>query len=372
MTGSEPTVVFWNNIPSPYLVGRLNTLVGRVSFQFEAWFTDRSEPDRSWEVVEHEWAFPYQYLGGGLEDGTLIKLRDLWKRLGQVDVLVCLHSNALFALGSLMAKLRGVKVVYRILPTFDTWVKRTWYKEWAKHFLFRVADGAIVPGPAGKARAQAFGMKPDRVYQVTQSIDIEHFSSAQSLSSYEREQKRHELGLEGTVFVYVGRLWRGKGVHLLIEAYRQIVEASPLVSLLLIGDGVDESDLRRMSREVPRVVFAGFLQYSQLPQFLALSDVFVFPTLGDPHGLVVEEAMAAGLPVITSEAAGDIHTRVLDGENGFVVPPRDVDAMAQRMMQLAKDPNLRKAMAVRGWELVRTRDHGSWARDFDSMIGHVA
>ncbi len=75
------------------------------------------------------------------------------------------------------------------------------------------------------------------------------------------------------------------------------------------------------ARGIRNVSFVGFIQKRELPRYYALADVFVFPTLGDPYGLVVDEAMACGLPVISTSAAGEIHDRVEDGVNGYIVPP---------------------------------------------------
>ena len=74
-------------------------------------------------------------------------------------------------------------------------------------------------------------------------------------------------------------------------------------------------------RGIRNVIFAGFFQKAELPRLYAAADVFVFPTLGDPYGLVVDEAMACSLPIISTSAAGEIRDRVESGVNGFVVPP---------------------------------------------------
>jgi glycosyltransferase involved in cell wall biosynthesis len=119
---------------------------------------------------------------------------------------------------------------------------------------------------------------------------------------------------------------------------------------------------------LPAVVFAGFVQAREIASYYALADVMVFPTLGDPHGLVVEEAMIAGLPVISSSAAGDIARRLPDGEAGYVVPPADPDALSQRMRALADDCSRRLRMGKRAAELASSRGHTRYAEDFEAFI----
>ena len=211
--------------------------------------------------------------------------------------------------------------------------------------------------------AQQYGVPYSRVCAVTQSIDARHYRRALEVSDAWRSKRRAELGLRGCVFLYVGRLWSGKGLDYLFEAYRSLLRQCPNTSLLLVGDGVDENQYRTLARDLPGVSFAGFVQTTNLPEYYALADVFVFPTLGDPHGLVVEEAMAAGLPVICTEAAGDIRHRLPEGEAGYVIPPMDATCLADR--------KLRKGLASKALQLVADQSHERWAVDFEAFIERI-
>jgi len=206
---------------------------------------------------------------------------------------------------------------------------------------------------------------------VTQSIDVEHYSRALTMTNLERERRRAQLKLHGTVYLYVGRLWKLKGLDYLLNAYAEVRQSIPDSSLLIIGDGVDGEYFRSRTQHVPGVTLAGFVQPADLPEFYALADIFVFPTLGDPHGLVVEEAMAAGLAVISSAAAGDIERRLPEGKAGFIVPPADTSVMAQRMVQLGREPGRRHEMAQVGNRLVRFRSHEQYAEDFEEFVGTI-
>src|ERR687886_423344 len=288
----KPRVVYWQNIPSPYAIGRFNALVDRGNLDFEAWFNAERELNRSW-------------------------------------------------------------------------------KELAKHVLFRAVDGAKVPGPDGAHLARTYGLPRTRVVAVTQSIDVDHYGRARDVDPSLRRQKRAQLGLQGCVFVYVGRLWAGKGLDYLFAAYRSVREQAAAISLLLVGDGVDEDRYRALARDLPGIRFCGFVQPRDLPEYYALGDVVVFPTLGDPHGLVIPEALAAGLPVICTEAAGDIHSRLPDGRAGYVVPSADAVTLADRMLRLAADPALRMRLAAEAPGLVMAQVHDRWASDFEAFVGHL-
>jgi 1,2-diacylglycerol 3-alpha-glucosyltransferase len=182
-----------------------------------------------------------------------------------------------------------------------------------------------------------------------------------------RDTLRTDLGVSGVVFLYVGRLWQGKGTDTLMAAYERVERELPrATTLLVVGDGPEERSIARTSegRQL-RIKLAGFHQKGELPRFYAASDVFVFPTLGDPYGLVVDEAMAAQLPIISSTAAGEIRERVVDGVNGFLVPPADASALADAMVRLAQDSGLRDEMGTRSYEMISPFTPESWAEAFE-------
>jgi len=370
----RPRVVYWNNIPAPYVVGRFNAVARRGNLDFEAWFSSRTEPDRSWTVDESSWEFRSRYLpritigswAAVLPTGLLARARP--------DLLVSLYSNPSFLAGWELARLANVRTAFRVLPTFDEWVPRHPIKERLKRFAFSRVDAVKVPGPAGASMAARYGVPPGRIHVVTQSIDIELYRCGRDRWWPEREAIRADLGATGCTFLYVGRLWEGKGVSHLLTAFEAVLEAGVDATLLLAGDGVDEQLYRSIAAGPQfrgRVVFAGFIQQSSLSRIHTAADALVFPTLGDPHGLVVEEAMASRLPVVVTTAAGDIEARLPDGEAGFIVPPADPQALADRMNRLAHHPELRRRMGDRGADLVSGRTHERYAEDFERFVERV-
>ncbi len=367
---SRPRVIYWLRQPTPYYVTRLNAVAHRGNLDLEAWFSVERESDRSWSVDSGAWEFPARYIPrrrslGGLHVPT-VELRR-----ARPDLFILEYDRANLALGALAGRATARRLAFLVLPNYDAWSQRTWWREAAKHFLFRAVDGAEVSGPEASAMARRYGLPDDRSWRVDRSISVTRYSRARYLSPDARQQGRDRLGLRGCVFLYVGRLWRGKGLDHLLDAYRRLRASNPEVSLLLVGDGVDEAHYRAQAATIPGVVFAGFVEPELLPNFYALADVFVFPTLGDPHGLVVEEAMLAAMPVISSSAAGEIRSRVPEGEAGFIVPPGDAEALEHRMATLAANPALRAAMGKLGANLASGRSDGRFAVQFEAFVAAV-
>jgi glycosyltransferase involved in cell wall biosynthesis len=363
-----PSVVYWNNIPAPYMIERFNAVAERGNLDLEVWFSTDTERDRSWQVAEASWRFPYRYLPAILGRSATIPLPALRAR---PDVLVSLYASPSFMLGSTVAHLRGIRTVYWVEVTFDAWITRRRWKERLKAELLPRADAIMTAGRDGAAFAMRYGVSPERIFTVPHVIDFDHYATGTARAWASRETVRARLGLHGVTFAYVGRLWSGKGLDQLLDAFAALArESGDNVSLLLVGDGIDEARLRKRCADegLKDVVFAGFHEGDALPPLYAAADVFVFPTLGDPFGMVVLEAMACGLPVISTSAAGEIADRIEEGVNGFVVPPADVEALRARMELLAGDESLRNRMGQAATAKVAGQSPHLWAEAFEEGV----
>jgi len=366
-------VVYWNNIPAPYMVDRFNALVRRGNIDLEAWFGARTEPGREWTVDETTWEFRYRYLprlGLGSRGFSLPTLPATTRK---PDLLVSLYASPSFLTGLLLTFLRRWRTALWVEVTFDSWVRRRWWKEALKRALFNRVDGVITAGPDGSAFAMRYGVSPERIHIARHVVDVGHFRSGAAAARLSRDKFRAELDLVGVVFLYVGRLWRGKGIKTLLQAYASVErDLRGNSSLLIVGDGSEMSVLQSASEKGGlRVKLAGFQQRTELPPIYAASDVFVFPTLGDPYGLVVDEAMATGLPVISTTAAGEIRERIRDGVNGYLVPPGDSESLAKAMRHLASDPQLRVRMGDRSAEMIAAHTPDRWAHAFEAAVAQI-
>jgi glycosyltransferase involved in cell wall biosynthesis len=367
-------VVYWNNIPAPYMVERFDALARRGNLDFEAWFSARTESDRSWKVDEAQWQFPYRYLPSVELGRSALALPAPLLRGRAPDVLVSLYAGADFLAGSTLARRRGARVAFWVEVTYDAWVRRRRWKEAVKARILPAADGILTAGDDGHSFARRYGVSDDRIHHVPHVVDFERLARGARLAEDERDRLRDELGVRGVTFVYVGRLWGGKGLTYLLEAFgalqaRDVGE----VSLLIVGDGSDEDELRGRARAqgLRNAVFCGFQGEDVLPRLYAASDVFVFPTLGDPFGMVVLEAMACGLPVVATTAAGEISDRVVDGVNGFLVAPGSSDQLLERMTVLARDEDLREAMGAASVDKVARQSPDAWADAFERALDEI-
>jgi glycosyltransferase involved in cell wall biosynthesis len=159
----------------------------------------------------------------------------------------------------------------------------------------------------------------------------------------------------GVRFLFSGQLIPRKGVDVLLRAFERICRSDPAATLTLLGDGPHQARYRQMIspewRE--RVRFAGFRQPDELPDAFAEADVFVLPSRYDGWGVVVNEALAAAMPVVTTSSVGAAADLIEPGRNGMVVPPGDVDALADALMQFVVKPRLVDQFGNRSREMSR-------------------
>lgn len=148
--------------------------------------------------------------------------------------------------------------------------------------------------------------------------------------------------------LFSGQLIERKGVDVLLDAFTPAARAHGRLRLLLLGGGPAR---QRLEASVPadlreRVLFIGHREPDQLPDVFARADVFCLPSRHDGWGVVVNEALGAGLPVLVSDAVGAGRDLVRDGENGFVTPAGDAGALAIALERIAADDALRARMAT--------------------------
>ena len=139
-----------------------------------------------------------------------------------------------------------------------------------------------------------------------------------------------------------------------LEAFRRARQRVNC-SLLIVGSGELEGAIREeiARRDIPDVALAGFLSQSELPRAFACADAFVlFSRYNETWGLVVNEAMNFGLPVLVSDKVGSGTDLVEDGRNGYVIAAEDIESLSARMVQIAEDSKLRERFGRRSLEII--------------------
>jgi len=221
--------------------------------------------------------------------------------------------------------------------------------------LYRKADALVVYGPHVAAHVAAESGRTAGVSVVRQAVDNERFRTA---SDDDRVRARARMPPTPFVALFVGRLEQEKGLESLLAA---VSTAPPDVGLALVGSGSRERRLRELADRHglgSRVAFLGYVEQADLPAYLHAGDALVLPSVStrsfrETWGLVVNEAMNAGLPVVTTTAVGAVPGGLVeDGLTGLVVAERDTAGLAEALIALAADDALRTRLGDAGRERV--------------------
>jgi glycosyltransferase involved in cell wall biosynthesis len=211
------------------------------------------------------------------------------------------------------------------------WLKARMYRSW-----LRLVSGVMPMGELGDQFFIRYGANPQRLYRVPYTPDYESFAER---DESRLQQFRQKFGLSPgrKYFLYSGRLAAVKRVDLLIEAFGAIAAERPDWDLLVAGDGPLGDELRgRVPEPIRRrVIWTRFLEQDELKPAYHASDVLVLPSNFEPWAVVVQEAMAAGLVVVASDAVGSAHELIADGLSGGIFPTGDLGALQQALLEVS-------------------------------------
>jgi glycosyltransferase involved in cell wall biosynthesis len=270
--------------------------------------------------------------------------------------IVHTHSSKSGILGRLAAKMTGVPHIIHtphghvFYGHFGAFASRIFM--WVEK-IFSVFTDRIVALTDGEKNdyINLSVCPPEKLLKIHSGVDVKKFMQANG----NRVEKRRSLGLDQNeaVIGFVGWLLPIKGPDYLLKAMDDVWHEHQEASLVLVGKGDMDVDLRAEARKKNangKVKFLGWRE--DIDEIMPLFDMLVLPSLNEGMGRVLVEAMAAGKPVVASRVGG-IPDLVRDGETGYLVPPADEEALANGIKKLLDDPANAKQMGLRGQEHCR-------------------
>ncbi len=247
-------------------------------------------------------------------------------------------------------KLLRPKVGFLIWATLSEHSERGWgrMRHALRRFILHQADGVLVNGESGARYIAGFGLPQERIHRINQPVEVALFAN----------EPRQRPDSANTRLLFAGMLTARKGLLPFVECVAGWARANPRRRLELwwLGDGELRDALA--AADLPDNVsqrFVGHVPYAELPQHYAQADMLMFPTLLDEWGLVVNEAMAAGLPVLGSIYSQAVEELVQDGVNGWLLDPLQPASM-RAALDRAMDTPSEALTAMRGAARARIAD----------------
>lgn len=291
----------------------------------------------------------------------------------------------------LAARSLGIRTVLMIDSHQGT-MRTRWLGTWIKRRLVRLFDAALVGGTPQMSYVKSLGLPRESIFIGYDAVDNEYFARRAAEIRTQASDHRQRYDLPERYFLSLGRFLPKKNLSTLIRAYRRFLDSrtGTRTHLVMVGSGEEEPNLRMLCDELrlpvynkmapkidvgesrtadspPGVHFYGFRQIEENPIFYALSDAFILPSAFEEWGLVVNEAMSCGVPVVVSETVGCAQDLLRPGfppgneesgvkvelagrvrQNGFVFDPKSAQSLTDSLLAIDADPALRERMGRAG------------------------
>jgi glycosyltransferase involved in cell wall biosynthesis len=329
------------NIPTPYR----NPVFSKLPRdEFTVVYCAKSEGNRQWKLADPD--FPHLFLKERISDrpdgyNFVHDNRDVWGVLDRLkpDVIVGTGLNPTHLYSFLWAKLRGARYVYMTDGTEFSESNLSWKHKALRHFVIRSSACGVAASESGLRLLVRYGLRADRAFLSRLCADNDAF---QPLPFSDRDFD----------VLFCGQLHERKDPHFFLDVCHVIQRQFGRCKALVIGDGPERSAMQARAAQLGLdVTWSGFLQPEILPQWYARSRFLLFTTRMDPWGVVANEAMAAGTPVVTTPFAGVAGDLVLDGVNGLVTDA-DAQSWAKMVTDILESPT-------------------QWQRLSDAAVQHV-
>ncbi len=241
-------------------------------------------------------------------------------------------------------------------------------RAWLLRRLFARATGFMVSGKLNADYYRHYGGDERTFFLLPWAVDNDRFAAAPP----DALRERYAIPSDSVVILFSAKLVPRKDPMTLLRAFEAMTNRSR-ATLVFMGEGELRGELETYAREhhIENVRFIGFVNQRDIAGHYAMSDVFVLPSVYEPRGAVINEAMACGLPVIVTDRCGSIGDIVQENDNAFVYPAGDAVALRDALDKVASDDKLRARMARRSREIIADWDFGRGVRGVRQMLDWV-
>jgi len=347
-------LVILTEIIAPYRIPVFNAFADIEGIDLHVIFLAETDPFvREWLVYKEEIEFSYEVLASyrrRWRNRNILLNRGMYAALRKAspDIILCGGYNYLASWQALLwAGRNQVPFLLWAESNAKDFRRKTWVVESLKTRFFSKCDAFVVPGKASLQYLKSFGVATEKIFTAPNAVDNGFFSQMSANVCNNSAKWRKDFDLPGRFFLFVGRIVPEKGVFDLLNAYRRLdPELRREFGLIFVGDGVARPELSRLAADLTPgcVKFPGFVQRENLAAYYALAEALVFPTHAEVWGLVVNEGMACGLPIVCTEVTGCAADLVEEGWNGRVLPPRDIKGLTQALEDLVRCPEATRVM----------------------------
>ncbi|OGO45952.1 MAG: hypothetical protein A2Z30_07865 [Chloroflexi bacterium RBG_16_64_43] len=358
----RPRLVVLNNEILPYRIPLFRALADDPQFDLHVLYCARRGWDRSWTVPRESLTFDHTVVPGFSvrvrkpdyrERRTIYINPALMFTLARLrpEVIVGYEYSAPALTALLYSRLGGARYIVWTEGTTHSERHITWGQKLTRRMIIPRARAYLGTSLAACENLARLGAARERIVEAPQCHDVTWLTN-------EANRLRPAAGARPPTILYVGFLNERKGVRQLLESFEHIHRALPEARLIFAGRGTLRRELAARAGEMGaqrEVEFLDFVEPKRVPEVLAAADVFVLPSLEDTFGVVVVEAWASGVPVVCSRFAGAA-SYIREPLDGLIVDPTRPAEMGHAIVDLLRQPEVRRGMAARGKVIARQFD----------------
>jgi glycosyltransferase involved in cell wall biosynthesis len=370
-------LILITNIISPYRIPVFNHLAKNSSIDFKVIFLAENERHRKWRIYHGEIAFAYSILKNfdvsiRSKEMQIYLNWGLWRGLRKFspDALCVLGYHYLATIEALIyAKLKNIPITLWAGSHFGSGFVKNPLTDLYKRAIIPRFDSYVTYGTAAKEQIVHYGAKPEKILVGHNTVDVKWFmKKCRDISTSEIWAMQSRYPSKN--ILYVGDLIERKGVINLIKAFEKLNMDE--VGVILVGQGKQKDNYLKYIRErnLRNVFFEGFIQKEDIVKYYSFADVFVLPSLNEVWGLVVNEAMACGLPVVCSKLAGVTRDLIMDGVNGYCFDPENVDELMEKLKMILKSDQVRDKMGANSLKIIRDKTPRNYAEKILETVGY--
>jgi glycosyltransferase involved in cell wall biosynthesis len=363
-------IAYITSLPTPYRTPLLERISKWPDVELKTFYCSVSAPSRDWELNLGKTSEFSEILSGITINVPFSNIEtkinpSIWRKLkdGRFDVLIISgYNNLTMIIATLWSLSHNIPYILNSESQFLN--KRKFWKNILKSFLVKpIISKASAYLPTGKFAEEYFihyGAEPAKIFYFPNSPDVDFFIRESDKWKKNKQELKNKMGIEKEfTILYIGRLIKIKGLFTLLKAFKTVKRNFNNVSLLLAGNGVLKKDLEEfaLNNEIKDVCFPGFIQPEDLPKYYACSDIFILPSVKEAWGVVVNEAMASGLPVVLSDKVGARGNLLEEGENGFCFESGNHDVLARILNSMLLNPEGLTKMGKRSREIIKKHDY---------------
>jgi glycosyltransferase involved in cell wall biosynthesis len=358
-------VIVLHNIISPirvFLFNDLNKYYKNKGIKFKVLFLSVSDKNRNWKT-DFQMNFDYEILDNfalriaGKDLNTFFinpKIKEIVEKEDPDKIISFGWDNWAAYVGAHWCK--------KNKKNFTLWCGSTKYeKSWRRTLLYPMvkyiinrSDEFIAYGNRAKEYLVSLGAKPEKIQIFYNTVDLDYFKQeSKNFSKKEKAVLKKKLGIKtNKTILFSGRLIKMKGIYEMAIGFKKYIKKDSDTSLLIMGTGPDKEKFKKFVNEnkIKNVFYSDFIQYNELYKYYSISDLLLFPSRQDIWGLVINEAMACRLPVITTQETGASVDLIKEGESGFTISSNNSKAITQAIKKVF-DKNLHKKN--NSWQIVQ-------------------